>query len=226
MQEYENCFSLNRRVAGIGRWAGCPHPRIFEGAGSDFSSILSLSFLFARLCAFSPRIPIPQISPFNPLTPCLFNTFPLHSNDTKKVIDTQYTFVLLFPVFANQNLRRFVSLTPAALRPPYFRHGVEKLVTRRIFGPFFSNVCVLFHFPYPATPLFATLTKTTGVYTNNSHSGIQCPALPAIIPVLSFHALMNCPPHPHEKEPLCFHTLPNCSSRNPCVFTFMHRMGV
>jgi hypothetical protein len=29
----------------------------------------------------------------------------------------------------------------------------------------------LFHSPYPVTPLFATLTQTRGVYTNNSHSG-------------------------------------------------------
>ncbi len=28
-----------------------------------------------------------------------------------------------------------------------------------------------FQVPYPATPLFATLTKTAGVCTNNSHSG-------------------------------------------------------
>src|SRR2546425_10067470 len=28
-----------------------------------------------------------------------------------------------------------------------------------------------FQVPYPATPLFPTLPKTAGVYTNNSHSG-------------------------------------------------------
>jgi hypothetical protein len=37
----------------------------------------------------------------------------------------------------------------------------------------FSHSSALFHFPYPATPLFATLTKTTGVCTNNSHSGTR-----------------------------------------------------
>jgi hypothetical protein len=31
----------------------------------------------------------------------------------------------------------------------------------------------LFQVPYPATPLFATLTKTAGVCTNNSHSGTR-----------------------------------------------------
>ncbi len=39
--------------------------------------------------------------------------------------------------------------------------------------PFFSYGCALFHFPYPTSPLFATLTKTTGVCTNNSHSGTR-----------------------------------------------------
>src|SRR6266852_5768075 len=33
----------------------------------------------------------------------------------------------------------------------------------------------LFQVPYPATPLFATLTKTAGVCTNNSHSGTCYP---------------------------------------------------
>jgi hypothetical protein len=37
--------------------------------------------------------------------------------------------------------------------------------------PFFSWTSVLFHFPYTPTPLFATLTKTAGVYTNSSHFG-------------------------------------------------------
>src|SRR6267142_1565978 len=106
MQEYENCFSLNRRVAGIGRRAGCRTLGFLQVPVLTFPPF-SLPFLFSRLCAFPPPIPIPQISPFNPLTPCLFNTFPLHSNDTKKVIDKQYTFVLFFVVFANQNLRRF-----------------------------------------------------------------------------------------------------------------------
>jgi hypothetical protein len=47
-------------------------------------------------------------------------------------------------------------------------------------SPLFSSRCALFHSPYPATPLFATLlpreksrgTKTPGVYTNSSHSGL------------------------------------------------------
>src|SRR5260370_25801409 len=42
--------------------------------------------------------------------------------------------------------------------------------------------CIVFQVPYPATPLFATLTKTPGMCTNNSHSGAplhqRCPLLP------------------------------------------------
>ena len=37
--------------------------------------------------------------------------------------------------------------------------------------PLFSVASTLFHFSYPVSPVFATLTKTTGVYSNNSHSG-------------------------------------------------------
>src|SRR5260370_16450364 len=37
-----------------------------------------------------------------------------------------------------------------------------------------SKFRILFKVPYPVTPLFATLTKTAGVYTNSSHSGTHC----------------------------------------------------
>ena len=47
---------------------------------------------------------------------------------------------------------------------------------------FKSMPCALFHFPYPASPLFAALTKTAGVYTNNSHSGTQPPTVTSPIP--------------------------------------------
>jgi hypothetical protein len=44
-------------------------------------------------------------------------------------------------------------------------------------SPVVSMRFALFHFPYSATPLFATLTKTTGVYTNSSHFGTSSSAL-------------------------------------------------
>jgi hypothetical protein len=37
--------------------------------------------------------------------------------------------------------------------------------------PLFSRGSALFHFPYPVTPLPATLTKTAGVYPNSSQYG-------------------------------------------------------
>ena len=113
-------------------------------------------------------------------------------------------------VFANQNLRlwsAFPRRCHPSVRPEVlflqtfrhldlptfrrlpFRHRDEKRVTCRDFRPFFSYACTLFHFPYPSTPLFAILTKTTGVYPNNS-------------------------PLPSEKQPLCFYALTNCSPRN------------
>ncbi len=38
-------------------------------------------------------------------------------------------------------------------------------------SPLSSIFRIFFQVPYPATPLFATLAKTAGVCTNNSHSG-------------------------------------------------------
>jgi hypothetical protein len=131
-------------------------------------------------------------------------------------------------VFANQNSRRppifgflgtcpdhvgevpteseTTSLTLPALRPLRFHHRDEKGVTSHFFRPFVSYTSALFQVPYPLSPLFATLTKTAGVYPNSSHSGTH-PSSSTKFVALSFHALMNCP------------------FRKPFVLTFMHRMG-
>src|SRR6266850_2750365 len=55
-------------------------------------------------------------------------------------------------------------------------------------------------------PLFATHAKTTGVYTNNSHSGTRFSSSPKIV-ALSLHAVTNCSRFPREKQPLYFHGL-------------------
>src|SRR6266849_5732569 len=65
-------------------------------------------------------------------------------------------------VFANQDSHRSASLAPVALRPLHFCHREKSCIRRRDFPPFFSYLCAFFHFPYLATPLFATLTKTAG----------------------------------------------------------------
>ena len=114
------------------------------------------------------------------LTSSNFSVLRLLSNASKKVIDKQCTFMLFLCVFANQNLRlwsAFPRRCHPSVRPEVlflqtfrrldlltfrrlpFRHRDEKRVTCRDFRPFFSYVCTLFHFPYPSTPLFATLTK-------------------------------------------------------------------
>src|SRR5712664_3993374 len=73
--------------------------------------------------------------------------------------------------------------------------------THNTFVVFFSL------FPDQNLPVFVTLTKTTGVYTKNSHSGTRHPSFTTIIFVASFHILTNCP------------------FSIPFVLTFMHRMG-
>src|SRR5713101_2435862 len=48
-------------------------------AGFGFSFISLVHPLFSRFSTLPPRIPIPQISLLNFITPSLFNTFRLHS---------------------------------------------------------------------------------------------------------------------------------------------------
>ncbi len=54
-------------------------------------------------------------SPHQPRNPGLFNTFPPHSNDTQKVIDTQCTFVVLFHLCSQCQIqaRRAATLPPS-----------------------------------------------------------------------------------------------------------------
>src|SRR6267142_1880555 len=76
--------------------------------------------------------------------------------------------MLFFHVFANQNPRRSNSLAPAPLRPRRFRHNDEKLVICPNFRPLLSYVYALFHFPYPVTPVFGTLTKRPQIIVNTA----------------------------------------------------------
>src|SRR5216683_4080510 len=56
----------------------------------------------------------------------------------------------------------------------------------------FSNGYALFHFPYPVSPVFATLTKTAGCVPTIPILEL-IPPITTIIAVLSFLALANCP---------------------------------
>src|SRR2546423_2264087 len=56
-----------------------------------------------------------------------------------------------------------------------------------------------FQVPYPVNPVFATLTKTAGVYINNSHSGshrvqpsgTRCSSLVTCTQLLSYHGVAH-----------------------------------
>src|SRR6266566_6986652 len=75
------------------------------------------------------------------------------------------------------------------LRPGWFS-GTTKgrsICSHTKIDPLFSCSCTLFHFPYPVTPLFATLTKTTGVGTNNSQNGTS-----RLLPERNSHESANC----------------------------------
>src|SRR2546425_10974945 len=75
---------------------------------------------------------------------------------------------------------RMVTLRSAATK------GGSTFIRAKI-DPLFSYACALFHFPYPITPLFATLTKTTGVGTNNSQNGTS-----RLLPERNSHESANC----------------------------------
>jgi hypothetical protein len=107
--------------------------------------------------------------------------------------------MLSFPVFAKLQPRRSTFLAPRirrgmrALSPS--RRGSRRTLLPCFFSllplplsPFCSYSSALFHFPYPATPLFATLTKTPGVYPNSSHSGTRSTCLPvSSVPPVTNH---------------------------------------
>src|SRR6266478_1440487 len=94
--------------------------------------------------------------------------------------------MLFSPVFAKQNFRRSTSLASAALRSPRFLHCVTSPTTvTPLFGThtnhpqFTENTNTLSpafatHTDFAAVSLvFATHTKTTGVYTNSSRFGAR-----------------------------------------------------
>ena len=62
-----------------------------------------------------------------------------------------------------------------------------RIANRPFFRPLFSYVYTLFHFAYPVSPVFATLTKTTGVGTNNSQNGTS-----RLLPERNSHESANC----------------------------------
>src|SRR5882724_2665220 len=114
-------------------------------------------------------------------------------------------FVHTEPRSANQNLRLQFTCSPITLTPLVATHTRCSQITENTntLSPAFAT-----HADFaPVTPVFATHTKTTGVYTNNSHSGTHPRRIVTFSSSLSFQRLTNCP--------LC----------KSFVLTFIHRMG-
>src|SRR5712692_7776344 len=71
--------------------------------------------------------------------------------------------MLSFRVILAQHSRRSTSLAHTLAPLLHFSDRDENLVTETPFSrPLFSSTSALFHFPYPASPAFATHTKTAG----------------------------------------------------------------
>src|SRR6266403_335321 len=114
-------------------------------------------------------------------------------------------FVHTEPRSANQNLRLQFTCPPITLTPLVATHTKCSQITENTntLSPAFAT-----HADFaPVTPVSATHTKTTGVYTNNSHSETHPMRIVTFSSSLSFQRLTNCP--------LC----------KSFVLTFMHRMG-
>ncbi len=101
---------------------------------------------------------------------------------------------------------------PSSASPPLFRllHQPHLLLSSPIFRIFFQV-------PYPATPLFATLTKTAGVCINNSHCGTQrshtcpCHSLPPV----------HCRPHLLSFQTLAHSIALLCTNQKLNSFVFI-----
>src|SRR6266851_6468251 len=125
--------------------------------------------------------------------------------------------MLFCPVFANQNSRRSTSLPPAAQRPLHFRYRHENFATATPFSrPFFSSTSALFHFPYLATLLFATLTKTAVCIPTipilklaPRHSSLAI-AFKSFL-FTFFRTLL----HSSKTQPFCFQSVPHSFTKTP-----------
>src|SRR3989442_5817957 len=139
-------------------------------------------------------LPFPPARRGGSARPCACSVF--------SVISAAFVFVPALspknPSFLFIRLRTLLTIRPRMvilrsatrlLRPGWFS-GTTKggfICIRAKICPLFSYACALFHFPYPVTPLFATLTKTTGVGTNNSQNGIS-----RLLPERNSHESPNC----------------------------------
>src|SRR5216683_2122475 len=83
-------------------------------------------------------------------------------------------------------------------------------------GLCFQQLAHSFIFPYPASPVFATLTRTDGVYTNNSQLGTNLLSLATgfkFFIFIFFRTLL----HSRKDQFFSFHTLPDSLHKTPGV---------
>ncbi len=117
--------------------------------------------------------------------------------------------MLSFHVILAQHSRRSTPLAHALDPLLHFSGRDENLVTETPFSrPLFSSTSALFHFPYPVSPAFATLTKTAGCI----------PTIPTLERI-SFRPPAPSPaPYPYlsrakPRDSLSFHTLAHSFAR-------------
>src|SRR6266568_2663307 len=84
------------------------------------------------------------------------------------------------------------------------------------FRSLFSTAYALFHFPYPVSPVFATLTRTAGVYTNNSQLGTISRSLTTGFKFFIFTFFQTLL-HSCKDQLFSFHALPDSSRKTPGV---------
>src|SRR5271163_164970 len=89
--------------------------------------------------------------------------------------------------------------TPHSLGCSFLRQSSAPPTENHFHKSFPCHSYKLFHSPYPATPLFATLTKTAGVCTNNSHSGTPCHH-PGLTHVVSYSYKLFCTCRKHNSS--------------------------
>ena len=132
------------------------------------------------------------------------NTLHPHSNDAKKVIDTQYTSALFSRVFANQNLRRSTSQASAASRLLHIRHVTKNPSLQLLWNLHLQTVT-------PVSPLESAFTQTAGCRTSSSifASLLTIPRKKCICKSLVFYALRTLPSSVSCKSCIC-HSYENC----------------
>jgi len=159
-----------------------------------------LGFGSSRLRGLTqPDVALFRISPRQfKSTPC----YPTASKPLKVIIDEQYQYAIMVWLIRHDSsvpcepcspARRSFQLPQNLCARPELFTAIRSRPTILDFRSLFSSGCALFHFPYPVSPVLATLAKTAGVYTNNSHSG----------------TLHSSPFTRHWTQVLSFRTLPN-----------------